>query len=210
MAELVEIGCRDPRAGEEPREDQVEDRRLREHAAGRHPEDRLVGKVGEPDRATRVGRRALLLHPGVKSPQREQRRVERVSRVGTGSQQQVGVAQPAADGCVQLGAGTFSRGADSSRSRTRTATRIGRNARTRITPWPAATRSASRSRASGTTKGVTLTPAIVLPLDTSWPSKSVKTDTSSMLLSAWSRSTSTVKMPLISALSRAWLSTGPG
>ena len=44
-----------------------------------------------------MGRRALLFHPGVQSPQRDQRRIERVGRVGAGGQQQVGVAQQAAD-----------------------------------------------------------------------------------------------------------------
>ncbi len=50
---------------------------------------------------------------------------------------------------------------------------------------------------------------MVLPFETSWPSKRVKIEMSGMLLSACSRSASTLKMPFTSALSRTWLSTGP-
>jgi len=102
----------------------------------------------------------------------------------------------------------FSRWAGSSRSRTRIATRIGWKASTRTTPWLPTRRCASCNRATGTTKGVTFTPATVLSLETSWPSKRVKTETSWMLFSDCRVGTSTWKIPLIAALSRAWLSTG--
>src|SRR5205823_14483678 len=75
VAQPIEIVRRDARPGEEPRQDQVEDRGPREHPTRRDAEDRCIGEVREPDGTAGVRRSALFFHPRAQPLERDQRRV---------------------------------------------------------------------------------------------------------------------------------------
>src|SRR5437868_2697854 len=75
VSEPHKVITADRLAGEQARQNQVEDRLLREHLAGREAEQWHVVDVGQPEETARVDRHAVLDDPGADLAKRAEERL---------------------------------------------------------------------------------------------------------------------------------------